>query len=175
MVAAFDGLRQTMTQSAFGDLVGISQQAVSDLVKRDVIVPGETAAVWLLAYCANLREQAAGRAASGELDLGAERAALAREQRVRIEMQNAQTRRELAPVAVLELALATMGRKVAATLEAIPVNIKRRSKNFTAEDIEFLTTEITKARNIAAAAQLEEEPDVFTGDKERGGQGAEEP
>lgn len=164
-----------MTQSAFGELVGIGQSAVSDLLKRDIIAAGATADQWLLAYCANLREQAAGRAASGELDLGAERAALAREQRVRLEMQNALTRRELAPIAMLEQALATMGRKVAAVLESIPVNVKRRSKNFTSEDIEALTAEITKARNIAAAAQLEDDPDVPEGDFEGGAPGLEEP
>ena len=169
------GLNQVMTQAGFGELVGISQQAVSDLLRRDVIGAGETGDRWLLAYCENLREQAAGRAAAGELDLGAERAALAREQRVRLEMANAQTRRELAPIGVLELALATVCRKIGAALEAIPVNVKRRSSRFTAEDIEVLTAEITKARNIAAAATLEEEPDVSDGDYEGGAPRAEDP
>lgn len=175
MVVGVDSLTRVVTQSAFGDLVGISQQAVSDLLRRDVISAGDTADRWLLAYCEHLREHAAGRAVAGDLDLGAERAALAREQRVRLEMANAQTRRELAPIATLELALATMGRKVAAALESIPVNIKRRSKNLTAEDIVALTAEITKARNIAAAAKLEEDPDVFDGDSEGGTPRLEEP
>lgn len=150
-------LTSTMTQTAFGDLVGISQQAVSDLLRRDVLAAGEPARVWLQAYCTHLREQAAGRAAAGDLDLAAERAALARVQRERIEMQNAVTRRELAPVSLLEFALASMSQKVAAVLEAIPGEIKRRSKNLTADDIEVITAEITKARNTAAAAQLEME------------------
>jgi phage terminase Nu1 subunit (DNA packaging protein) len=99
---------------------------------------------------------------------------LAREQRDRIAMQNAVTRRELAPVATLEMALATMGRKVAAVLESIPVNIKRRSKNLTAEDIAIITGEINRARNIAAAAQLEED-DGHVGDSEGDTPGPEEP
>jgi phage terminase Nu1 subunit (DNA packaging protein) len=167
-------LQSPTTQAAFGRLVGISQQAVSDLLRREVLRTGQPAGVWLECYCAHLREQAAGRAAAGELDLAAERAALAREQRDRIAMQNAVTRRELAPVATLEMALATMGRKVAAVLESIPVNIKRRSKNLTAEDIAIITGEINRARNIAAAAQLEED-DGHVGDSEGDTPGPEEP
>jgi phage terminase Nu1 subunit (DNA packaging protein) len=159
-------LQSPMTQTEFGRLVGISQQAVSDLLRRDVLTPDEPAGTWLIDYCKHLREQAAGRAAEGGLDLATERAALAREQRERIAMQNAVTRRELAPVAVLEMALATMGRKVAAVLEAIPVSIKRRSTNLTAEDIAIITGEINRARNIAAAAQLEDEDDGHDGDSE---------
>jgi phage terminase Nu1 subunit (DNA packaging protein) len=174
MDSAADGLRKMLTQTAFAELVGIGQPAVSDLMRRGVISSGDTADRWLKQYCAHLREQAAGRAAAGELDLAAERAALAREQRDRIAMQNAVTRRELAPVATLEMALATMGRKVGAALEAIPVNIKRRSKNLTAEDIEIITGEINRARNIAAAAQLEED-DGHVGDSEGDPPGAEEP
>lgn len=160
-------LQTPMKQGDFGQLVGISQQAVSDLVRREVLLPGAVAAIWLHQYCAHLREQAAGRAAAGELDLAAERARLARAQSERIEMQNAETRRESAPVVLLELAVATIGRKVAAVLEAIPVKIKRRSKNLTAEDIEIITAEINKARNIAASAQFDlEDPDGSKRDSE---------
>jgi len=160
-------LQTSMRQADFGQLVGISQQAVSDLVRREVLLPGASGATWLQQYCAHLREQAAGRAAAGDLDLATERAALAREQRIRLEMANAETRRESAPVMLLEIAVATMGRKVAAVLESIPVKIKRRSKNLTAEDIEIITAEITKARNIAASAQFDlEDPDGSKRDSE---------
>jgi phage terminase Nu1 subunit (DNA packaging protein) len=74
-------------------------------------------------------------------------------------MANAITRKESAPVAMLEMAMAAMGRKIARVLEAIPVSIKRRSPHLTAADLEIITTEIAKARNIAASAQLEDEDD----------------
>ena len=167
-------LQAPITQAAFGRLVGISQQAVSDLLRREVLQQGQSGTAWLTRYCAHLREQAAGRAAAGDLDLAAERAALAREQRDRIAMQNAVTRRELAPISTLEIAVASVGRKIAAVLESIPVNIKRRSKNLTAEDIAIITGEITRARNIAAAAQLEED-DGYVGDSEGDPEGLEEP
>lgn len=168
-------LQSPMTQTAFGQLVGISQQAVSDLLRRDVLQAAGTCEVWLHQYCAHLREQAAGRAAAGELDLAGERARLARAQSERIEMQNAETRRESAPVVLLEIAIASMGRKVAAILEAVPVKIKRRSKNLTAEDIEIITAEITKARNIAASAQFDmEDPDGSKRDTESDTERAED-
>ncbi|MFZ6690242.1 terminase small subunit [Undibacterium sp. SXout20W] len=148
-------LSDSLTQSEFGALVGISQQAVSDLVQRKILVNGHPGNIWLIDYCAHIREQAAGRAAAGDLDLASERAALAKVQRERIEMQNAITRRELAPVSILELALATVGRKVAAVLESIPIEIKRRTKNLSREDFDILVAEITKARNIAATANFE--------------------
>jgi len=53
-------------------------------------------------YIRQLREQAAGRAAAGDLDLATERALLAREQRMRIEMQNMTDRKQLIPADQLE-------------------------------------------------------------------------
>ena len=46
------GLDTVLTQAEFGDLVGIGQPAVSDLMARKVINDGQTASQWLLAYCA---------------------------------------------------------------------------------------------------------------------------
>ena len=104
-----------------------------------------------VAYITELREQAAGRAAAGDLDLATERAGLARAQREKIEMQNAVTRRELAPVALLEEVLAKAGSRVAGILDAIPGMIKRRVAGLSSNDIELIAVEVARARNIAAA------------------------
>lgn len=40
-------LSGAITQQQFGELVGVSQQAVSDLVGRGVLTPGDTASEWL--------------------------------------------------------------------------------------------------------------------------------
>lgn len=155
-------LQGKVTQSAFGDMVGISQPAVSDLLSRGVLVANQPVGEWLKSYCLHLREQAAGRAAAGELDLAGERAALAKVQRERIEMQNAVTRKQLAPVSLIEEVLARVGRQIVGILEAIPVQLKRRS-SLTTEDLDFITREIVKARNLAASIELEEpadQPDI---------------
>ncbi len=163
-------LQARVTQAAFGGLVGISQQAVSDLLLRGVIADGGTCGEWLQQYCGHLREQAAGRLAAGDLDLATERAALARAQREKVEMQNAVTRRELAPVALLEQVLSKVGRQIAGILEAIPVQLKRRS-DLSADDLDFITREIVKARNQAAGitlADLSDEDDAAEGSEVEG-------
>ncbi len=149
-------MKEQITQKAFGEMVGVSQPAVSDLVARGVLKAGDSAGAWLLSYCGNLREVAAGRVASGDLDLAAERARLARAQADKIEMQNAERRRELAPAYLIEEVLAKAGAKVAGILDAIPGAIKRRELNLSAESVKVIQTEIAKARNMAAAVSLDD-------------------
>lgn len=147
-------LNEQMTQAQFAELVGISQQAISELLGRGTLRRGDTAGAWLRSYCENLREQAAGRASTGDLDLVQERARLAKEQADKAAMNNQQQRRELAPVALLEVALSNVGRKISGVLEAIPVQLKRSSANITADDLRIITAEIIKARNMAASIEL---------------------
>lgn len=149
-------LSKPTTQTAFGKMVGISQPAVSDLIKRQVIYEGGALGDWLKSYCSHLREQAAGRIGNsvGDLDLVTERARLAKEQADKIAMANAVMRKEYAPVVVLSQVLADAGRQIASILETIPVNLKRRSKGLTSQDLEYLQQEIVSARNIAANINL---------------------
>lgn len=156
-------LSEVITQKQFGEIVGISQPAVSDLLMRGVLTAGATAGDWLIAYCGNLREVAAGRAATGDLDLAGERAALARAQRERIEMQNAVTRGELAPVILIEEVLTKAASKTAGILDAIPGMIRRRVPLLTADDIDLIAGEVAKARNIVAAMSLDDLNDSGSG------------
>lgn len=147
----------TATQASIGIHLDLDQSSVSRLCK-ELGVDHKTASLAeiRIAYIRRLREQAAGRLASGDLDLATERAGLAKAQRERIEMQNAVTRRELAPSYLLEEVLAAAGAKVAAILDAIPGAIRRRNQALTAEDIQTIASEIAKARNIAAAMTLDD-------------------
>lgn len=146
-------LSQSVRQSEFGELVGISQQAVSDLVVRGVLTDGATGFVWLREYCGNLREQAAGRATSGDLDLAKERAGLAKAQRERIEMQNAVTRGELAPRALLSEVLANTAPKVCSLLDSIVPSLKRRS-GYKAEDLAYVDGVIAQVQNTISEMSL---------------------
>jgi len=156
-------LSMKMNQAQFGELIGVSQQAVSDLMTRGVLSAGAAGGVWLREYCSHIREMAAGRVAAGDLDLATERAGLARAQRKKIEMQNQVTRKELAPSYLLEEILARAGTKAAAILDTIPGMIKRRVPSLTADDVAAIAREVAKARNIAASISLsnldEDEPD----------------
>lgn len=147
-------LSERTTQQGFGDVVGVGQSAVSEMVSRGILRPEGTLGEWLDDYCSHLREVAAGRAASGDLDLAMERAGLAKAQRERIEMQNAVTRRELAPTYLLEEVLAKAGARAAKILDTIPGVIRRREPSLSAETISAITRDIAKVRNVAASMSL---------------------
>lgn len=147
-------LTSPMTQARFGDLVGITQPAVSELVRRKILPDGASADEWLLAYCDHLREMAAGRGGESGAELVAERARLAREQADKIAMQNAVTRGELAPAYVLEEVLARVGARAARLLETIPGTLRRRLPQLSGDDIAVVTGIVAKARNLAASLKL---------------------
>jgi phage terminase Nu1 subunit (DNA packaging protein) len=145
-------------QADFGALVGISQQAVSDLVSKGVLVDGDPLGVWLLAYCARLREQAAGRMGSeiGGLDLAQERAALAREQRMGIEIKNAVLRGEFAPIQLLAEVLASASQAVAERFDHLPGMLKKAAPELQDAARDQVMTIIATARNewVRDTAQL---------------------
>ena len=148
------------TQQGFGDVIGVGQSAVSEMLSRGTLRPDGTMKEWLDDYCSHLREVAAGRVGAGDLNLVTERAGLAKAQRERIEMQNAVTRRELAPVILIEEVLAKAGSRVAGILDAIPGMVKRRVPGLTSDVIDLIRGEIAKARNMAAAVSLDDLRDV---------------
>lgn len=152
-----------LRQHDIADHLDLSQQAVSEFLERSGIdYKQSTLDEIRIAYIRHLREMAAGRAAAGDLDLAGERAMLAREQRIRIEMQNAVTRGELAPVALLEEVLTAAASKVAGVLDAIPGMIRRRVPLLTADDIDLIAGEVAKARNTVAAMSLADLEDRAT-------------
>ncbi len=144
-------LNMCLSQEAFGELVGITQPAVSDLMKRGVITEGTAGGVWLLAYTKHLRDQAAGR---GDGELANERARLAREQADAQAMKNAQARREVAPVGVIEEVLAHVGRQIATVIEGIQPKLRRQFPDLTGEQLKAIVAELAKARQLAASVNL---------------------
>lgn len=147
-------LGRALSQDAFGAVVGVSQQAISEQLKAGVLSEGATLGEWLLAYCHQLREQAAGRSADGEL--ARERARLAREQADRVAMENAQSRRELAPIATLEIVLGKLAGDVASTLNGMVPRIKRRLPDIPASVLAIIDEELFKIRARAAAVSLDD-------------------
>lgn len=164
-------LEKQAKQKDFAKVIGVSAAAVSGMVDQGIIHPDESLGQWILSYTSHLRERAAGRAGSGDLDLVTERAALARAQRDKIEMQNAVTRGELAPVMLIEEVLSKAASKSAGILDAIPGMVRRRVPSLSAEEIDMIAGEIAKARNIVAAASLD---DVLSDEVEGEGRSKEE-
>ncbi len=160
-------LSEAITQQQFGDLVGVSQQAVSDLVGRGVLMAGDSAAEWLTAYCDHLREMAAGRGGEEGVNLVRERALLAREQRIRVAIQNAEKKGQLAPVAALEQALATAGAKASKILATIKGEIRLHYPQLPASGLAAVDTIVGKALNAVASMSLDEEDEDEEGSEDR--------
>lgn len=146
------------TQTEFGELIGISQQAVAGLLQRGVIFEGGTAREWLLAYCENLREVAAGRGGDEGIRLNLEntRETIRGKQvdRARKELLLAEKRKQLMPTVLLEEILARAGARTARLLDTITPALRRRFPDLSSADLSDVDKIIAKARNIAATVSL---------------------
>lgn len=151
-------LDQTVSQSEFAQMIGVSEARVSQLVSEGIIVRGDTAHEWLIGYCERLRDQAAGRAGSesGGLDLVQERAALAREQRIAQALKNDVARGEYAPIGLLTDVLATAGAAVVDRFEQLDGALRKACPDLPDEARTTIMTVIASARNewIRSTAQL---------------------
>ena len=131
-------------------VVGVSQQAISALVTEGKLaVDGVLLGDVLAAYCQRLRAQAAGRlgAEVGGLDLVQERAALAREQRLGIEIKNAVLRREFAPITLLSEVLATASQSVVERFEQLPGQLKKACPDLPDAARDVVMVALASARN----------------------------
>lgn len=149
-----------MTQAEFGELVGISQQAVSSLVQAGVLVAGRPWGEWLLAYCERLREQAAGRMGAEEgLDLVQERAALARSQRIAQDLKNAVARGEYAPIGLLTDVLALASSAVVDRFDQLDGALRKACPDLPEQARVAVQSVLATARNewIKSTAQLVDE------------------
>lgn len=160
-------LDSPMTQAEFGSLIDMSQQAVSDLVRRGILPDGAPACEWLVAYCTHLRGIAAGRGGDKALELTAERARLASEQADRIAMQNAIARKEQMPTYLLEEILARACSRAGRILDTIPGELRRRLPQLSSADLAVVNLVVAKARNAASKvslADIEADDDEPAGD-----------
>ena len=144
-----------LIQKDIAEHLDLSQPAVSGLMDR-LGIDWKTSTIdeIRVAYIRHLREQAAGRAASGDLDLATERARLAKEQADKVAMQNAVTRGDLAPVVMIEEVLTKTAARLAGIFDAIPGLVRRRVPSLRAEEIDLIAAEIARVRNVVAGMSL---------------------
>lgn len=145
-------LLEPCTQQEFGDLVGISRQAVSEHLANGVMVVGDSAAAWLLDYCDHIREHAAGRGADGAL--ASNRAEESRLRGELLEIRLAERRGEVVPVTVVGSFIAHIGSQIRDHLQALPVQLKMRCPNLSGEDLKIVETNVSEALNMAANMSL---------------------
>jgi phage terminase Nu1 subunit (DNA packaging protein) len=136
-------LGQRCEQQEFAAAVGIAPPRVSTLIAEGHLQSGGTAGQWLLAYCARLREQAAGRT----MELSAERAALAREQRIGQALKNAVAQGEYGPVGLLADVLAQASAAVAQRFDALPGELRTACPDLSDQQLEQLGRTLSSARN----------------------------
>lgn len=138
-----------MTQAAFGEMVGVSQQAVSDFLKAAALGPGVTGGQMLQAYCERLREVAAGRGSMevDGLDLVQERAALAREQRLGYEIKNEVARKTYGPITLLAETLALASQAVVERFDQLPSALKKSCPDLPEAARDQVMAAIAAARN----------------------------
>jgi phage terminase Nu1 subunit (DNA packaging protein) len=155
-----------VTQAEFARLVGRSEGRVSQLVTDGTLPAGGTGLVWLRAFVDRLSAEAAGRHTGGPLDLGQERAALARSQREAVDMRNAVSRGEFAPIALLAEVLATASQAVAERLDHLPGTLKKACPQLTNVDRDHVLSVIASARNewVRATAALVSQRIALTDD-----------
>lgn len=103
---------------------------------------------------------------SGVSNLELERELLIREQREGQALKNAELRRELAPVAVIEWALGRVAAQLSAQLDALVPRLKRTAPFLTAANLEQVTREVAKTKN--AAARIQVDLDEYRRDSVRG-------
>jgi phage terminase Nu1 subunit (DNA packaging protein) len=130
-------------QQEFASAVGVSQPRIAALIAEGHLPSDGTAGQWLLAYCSRLREQAAGRT----MELSAERAALAREQRIGQALKNAVAQGEYAPVGLLADVLAQSAAAVAQRFDALPGQLRLACPDLSDPQLEQLGRALSSARN----------------------------
>ena len=148
MAAADQG--KPVSAAHLGAVIGVSERAVRELGRLGRVprLPDGTyplrAAV--RAYCAFLRDAAAGRGGTGAASgLARERQRLTREQADRAELANQLTRRELVPAAEVEAEWARVCVGFRARLLAVPSRVHQHLPHLTPAEVEAVDREVRDA------------------------------
>lgn len=142
------------TQTVFANLIGVTRPLVSQLIEKGRFQEGQTLREWLHAYCASLREVASGRAPKPEkvadpdaLDLGQEKAALTRTQRLIQEIKLGVTKGEYAPIGVLADTLAGASGAVVAQFDQLEGLLAKACPDLDPATRDVVIGVIARARN----------------------------
>lgn len=147
---------QAVSQAEFAEMIGVSEARISQLKAEGVLAQGDTAHGWLLAYCERLRDQAAGRASAGGLDLVQERAALARSQRIAQDRKNAVDAGVHAPVGLLADVLGAASAAVVDRFDALEGMLAKACPDLPEQAQAVIMKILASARNewVRSTAEL---------------------
>lgn len=136
-----------ISQAEFAQLIGVSEARVSQLVSDGVLIRGDSAHEWLVAYCERLRDQAAGRTGIGGADLVLERALLTRSQREAQDLKNAVARGEFAPIGALADVLGLASSAVVDRMDQIEGQLRKACPDLPEEARVTVLRVLADARN----------------------------
>ncbi len=145
-------LNRPGTHAQFAELIGVSRQAVGDMVGRGVLQQGDTLRQWTQAYCSHMRSIASGRGSDSEL--ARQRAELTRINAERAQIKLSMESGESAPIEVLAAVLAYVGRNIAGHLEPLPGAIHKLCPEITPEALKQVQRAVSAACDVAASASL---------------------
>ncbi len=164
-----DFLDTKATQSGFGEIVGVSKQAIQKHAKKIGLPTEGTYRAWLRIYCAHIREEAAGRGGDKHGELTAQRIEESRQKTLSMQLDN-----------MKELGLLCMNDDVAAAFRQlgamIPTSIDNAAAKIIASiesryDIDFDEQLVLQPLNDAReriAADACKLGDDFEGDRQGG-------
>lgn len=132
----------TLTTGELAELLNISARNVDMLASKGILEKAAPAKFdtreSIAAYLAYARR-------GGNTDLDAEKLRLTREQADKVELQNAQARRELVPATEVERTWSGTLRDIRAAMLAVPARVGQRASHLTAHDLEMVDREIRDA------------------------------
>lgn len=141
-------------------VLNVTSRRIQQLAKEGVIPrsDGEIRGKYPLgasisAYIVNLQRQVSGDDDGETLTL--ERARLAREQADKIAMQNAVSRKELAPVSLIIETNAKIAAQAADILDGVGLALKRNIPGIDQKTVKVVEAEIRKARGLIADSRVE--------------------
>jgi phage terminase Nu1 subunit (DNA packaging protein) len=151
-------MNATAVQTVVAQVVGVSKQAISQMVTEGKLPGDGTNGAMVLAYCERMREMAAGRLGSeiGGLDLVQERAGLAREQRIAQALKNQVARGEYAPVGLLADVLGMASGAVVDRIDQLEGALRKSCPQIDDEVMATVLAVVSAARNewIRSTARL---------------------
>ena len=150
-------MAQGVSVKQLHDLTGMSSTGISNKL-RDIPCERNGRAKTFqsdVALAALYATQGMGGTGEHILDLTAERARLAKCQADGHEFKNALALRVVAPVALMERALADLGSQISAVLQSVPQKIARSSPSFSKRELELVDVEIIKCQAICEGLTLD--------------------
>lgn len=160
---------ELITQAEYARRVNVTRQAVNDWVSRGVIhlvnglVDPDQAQAAIAAAHDPVRDQriltagsdAPPAAKSDDDSFARARARREMAEAERAELKLARERGELAPVSVMQAALTRVAARLAAILDAVPVQIARAAPHLTRADLDVIEQQLAAARNAAADIEVD--------------------